>query len=176
MIVVAIVGILSAIAIPKYETYKGKARTTEAKLYLASAFTAEKAFIVEYTSYTECLGAAGFAPLGNTRYYTVSVISDSVDDSGPGGTGSDRGANWGNGAPDCTATGGEGTTSFAANTVSPVGATLNPADILPFGLSGITQGTFEVLAAGKIHSSNAAAIDLWTITQNKVLRHRSVGY
>ena len=40
MVVVAIIGILAAIAIPNYQTYQAKARQSEAKIALAAIYTA----------------------------------------------------------------------------------------------------------------------------------------
>src|SRR3569833_1035048 len=86
MIMVAIIGILASIAIPNYQKYQAKARTTEGKLYLAAVYTAEKSYQIEYSSYTSCIGSAGFAPDGTSRYYAVGVATaDGTADSGPDG-------------------------------------------------------------------------------------------
>ena len=44
MIVVAIIGVLSAVAVPNFKKYQAKAKTSEAKIQLAAAYTAEQAF------------------------------------------------------------------------------------------------------------------------------------
>ena len=62
MVVVAIIGILAAVAIPNYQKYQSKARQTEAKISLAAIFTAEKSFAAEQGSYSGCLNAMGYAP------------------------------------------------------------------------------------------------------------------
>src|SRR5689334_22970676 len=72
MIVVAIIGILAAVAIPNYQKYQARARQSEAKLSLSSLYTAEKSYAVEASSYSTCLDAVGFpAPQGSVRYYAV---------------------------------------------------------------------------------------------------------
>ncbi|MBI3541717.1 MAG: prepilin-type N-terminal cleavage/methylation domain-containing protein [Deltaproteobacteria bacterium] len=88
MIVVAIIGILASIAIPNYQKYQAKARTTEGKIYLAAVYTAEKSYQIEYGSYTSCLNAAGFAPDGTVHYYAVGVgtADATAADSGPDGS------------------------------------------------------------------------------------------
>ena len=43
MVVVAIIGILSAVAVPNFKKYQAKSKTSEAKMQLAAIFTAETA-------------------------------------------------------------------------------------------------------------------------------------
>src|SRR5277367_1174860 len=77
MVVVAIIGILAAVAIPNYQKYQARARQSEAKVALAAAFTAEKSFTAEQSSYTLCLNNIGYTPdgyaltAGSKRYYAV---------------------------------------------------------------------------------------------------------
>lgn len=47
MIVVTIIGILAAIAVPNYQRFQAKARQSEAKSNLAALYAAEKAFFSE---------------------------------------------------------------------------------------------------------------------------------
>lgn len=73
MVVVAIIGILSAVAIPNFKKYQARARTSEAKLQLAAAYTAEQAFYSDFTIYHICLRYMGFNPSAEaaSRFYTV---------------------------------------------------------------------------------------------------------
>ena len=68
MIVVAIIGILAAIAIPNFQQYQAKSRQSEAKALLSGLFTAEKAFHAEWLEYSTDFGEIGFEPNGNLRY------------------------------------------------------------------------------------------------------------
>src|SRR5438132_3208834 len=52
MIVVAIIGILAAIAIPNFIKFQARSKQSEAKANLKAAFTAEKAFFQEKDSYS----------------------------------------------------------------------------------------------------------------------------
>ena len=61
MMMMALVGILSIIAVPTFHGYKGRARQTEAKVGLSSIYVAERAFNVEYNSYVANLKAIGFS-------------------------------------------------------------------------------------------------------------------
>ena len=58
MIVVAIIGILAAIAIPNFLRFQLKSKTSEGKVNLAAARTAEEAYLAEFGTYV----AAGAAP------------------------------------------------------------------------------------------------------------------
>lgn len=53
MIVVAIIGILAAIAIPNFIRYQLKSKTTEAKTVLGGIKTSEEAFRAEYDNYVQ---------------------------------------------------------------------------------------------------------------------------
>ena len=69
MIVVAIIGILAAIAIPNFLRYQAKSRQSEAKTNLGAVFVAETAYFAEnnrYGSFSE----VGYALAGTTNRYT----------------------------------------------------------------------------------------------------------
>ena len=90
MIVVAIIGVLSAVAVPNFKKYQAKAKTSEAKVQLAAAYTALQAFYGDFGAYSTCLSYMGYGP-GNeymSRYYGVGIASD----GGSTGIGSAKGA------------------------------------------------------------------------------------
>ena len=68
MIVVAIIGILAAIAIPNFLKFQCKAKQSEAKTNLAGIFTAEKAFFGEYNTYSTDLISVNWIPDGSPVY------------------------------------------------------------------------------------------------------------
>jgi type IV pilus assembly protein PilA len=70
MVVVAIIGILSAIAVPNFKKYQAKARTSEARMGLSGIFTAETASWAEYDTYCSALDSLGFEP-GENRFYAI---------------------------------------------------------------------------------------------------------
>ncbi len=51
MIVVAIIGILAAIAIPNFLRFQLKSRTSESKVNLAAIRTAEESYLAEFGTY-----------------------------------------------------------------------------------------------------------------------------
>ena len=73
---VAIIGVLAAIAIPAYKEYSKKAKYAEAKVGLASAYTAEKSFFQSERSYTACLPSIMGADTAQSRYYAVGFNID----------------------------------------------------------------------------------------------------
>ena len=68
MIVVAIIGILAAIAIPNFIKFQARSKQSEAKANLKALFTAEKAFMQEKDRYSSLVGEMGFSPERNNRY------------------------------------------------------------------------------------------------------------
>ena len=80
MIVVAIIGILAAIAIPNYKTFTNKAKTTEAKTMLGVIATLEEAYQSEHDSYTRSLDAIGFNTIGK-QYFPNRIVVDAVVNS-----------------------------------------------------------------------------------------------
>ena len=69
MIVVAIIGILAAIAIPNFLRYQAKSRQSEAKTNLGAIFVAETAYLSENSRYGS-FSEIGYALAGNTNRYT----------------------------------------------------------------------------------------------------------
>ena len=74
MIVVAIIGILAAIAIPNFLNMRKKAMSTEAKSNLGNLRTMEEAYRMEYGSYTASLTNLDYIQPAGARYsYTVAA-------------------------------------------------------------------------------------------------------
>ena len=190
MIVVAIIGILASIAIPNYTKYQAKARTSEAKIQLAAAYTAEKSFLVEYSSFTGCLGAAGYAPdLGTAgavsqRFYSTGLTAAGVTTTTCGPTGV-LGCNvtWSNGNPICASlegTSGAGAPPLVANGTfwqasRAAAGTMTPTLIADSPATPVTSTTFTIGAAGRINS-NGGIVDQWTINDGKVVTQAAIGY
>ncbi len=79
MIVVAIIGILAAIAIPNFLKYQAKAKTSEAKANLKGIFTSEIAYFSENGQYGS-LGAINYPPAGTIRYsYGIGLNNTSAE-------------------------------------------------------------------------------------------------
>src|SRR5258707_14566188 len=84
MIVVAIIGILAAIAIPNFIKFQARSKQSEAKANLKAMFTAEKAYLQEKDKFSTLVREVGFAPERNNRYaYFANGTGGSDDRSGP---------------------------------------------------------------------------------------------
>lgn len=88
MVVVAIIGLLSAVAIPNFKKYQAKAKVSEAKLQLSAAYTAESAFFSDYNIYGTCLAYMGFDPSAETpsRYFAIGFKSGGAINGTSGAT------------------------------------------------------------------------------------------
>ena len=70
MIVVAIIGILAAIAVPNFLQYQARAKQSEAKNNLVAIHTGEIAYFAEHNNYSDDFQAIGFGVTGaSQRYY-----------------------------------------------------------------------------------------------------------
>ncbi len=131
MVVVAIIGILAAVAIPNYRKYQAKSRQSEARIQLSAAFAAEQSYHGEYGGYHSCLDFMGYAPNDNERaqmYFTVGFDAATVA-----------------GTPDPGAAGCDNSGTLSAGT----GAlpTLAEYYVGQRALGGVTQGTYVAGAA-----------------------------
>jgi prepilin-type N-terminal cleavage/methylation domain-containing protein len=86
LIVVVIIGILAAIAIPKFAATKDKAKLASVKTDLRNIMTAQEAYFSDYATYTATLSSQIFAPSsgntatlsGNTQSFTATVSNASI--------------------------------------------------------------------------------------------------
>jgi len=78
MIVVAILGILSAIALPSYTKYVEKSRRTDAKVELLRIAQLQESFFAQNLTYANSLTQLGLGAntvLSADRYYNVTVFA-----------------------------------------------------------------------------------------------------
>ena len=68
MIVVAVIGILAAIAIPNFIKFQARAKQGEAKANLKAIFIAEKTWFHEHDEYSPLIHRIGFSPERGNRY------------------------------------------------------------------------------------------------------------
>ncbi|KHD89305.1 MAG: pilus assembly protein PilA [Bdellovibrio sp. ArHS] len=182
MVVVAIIGILAAIAVPSVNKYMAKARQSEAKTNLSSLYTAEKAFYAEYNTYDSRFAAIGYTPEGSLRYNIGFSAAGQIAGVANGYSGTP--------ANDYYSAGGPGTAYCGANGVFARGCTmLNGAtgaqppaitdSICSLSSSGVAANcvtrvdSFQAGAAAVIQTS--ATDDRWAIDSSKVIRNTQIG-
>jgi type IV pilus assembly protein PilA len=165
MVVVAIIGILSAVAVPNFKTYQAKAKQSEAKVALAEVYTLEQGSLADVNTYVTCLGALGFDQPA-TGFYIVGYNSTTS-----------TATNKVNGT-DCA-------NAVAATTAGAVAAKTD-GQIQPLLLkkTGPTTPTiangslgpavFTAAAAGSI--STLTLVDTWTLNEGKVLTNTTTGF
>ncbi len=156
MLVVAIIGVLAAVAVPLYNRYMSKARQSEAKMSLAAIYIAEKTFHGDYGGYVSSFAAMSYEPEGLKRFYTVGWAADM--------TGS--------------VTNYSGTLARSAydRLNAPANFGCDPAAaraVLPATIAVVDSQVFTVGAAGEV--SLGAGCDVWTIDENKSLLNTVIG-
>ena len=91
MIVVAIIGILAAIAIPNFVKFQCRSKQSEAKGNLKALYVAEESYRAEADTYVSCdaancginsTNAMGFSPKGSKIRYSYAVASTAKNFTG----------------------------------------------------------------------------------------------
>ncbi len=150
MVVVAIIGILSAIAVPNFKKYQNKSKQSEAKIQLAAVYSTEVAAQADYDSYGTCLTDLGYdiPPKG---YYMIGFTASYV-------TGvTSRGAT-------CA------TTTLFSPSPTYLKANAGASNVASGDLltSSAQPSSFTAAASGNIKSSSTS-FDKWSITDQKAL-------
>jgi len=169
MVVVAIIGILSAVAVPNFKKYQAKAKTSEAKMQLAAIYTAQVAAQNEYDTFGSCLKKMGFDPVDESeqRYYTVGMNS-----VGQNSNLSTAGLSACGEVTEVT----EGDSFFnAGKEISGSPACLTTECLA--GSDNATATTFTASAGGYIRKgATSSTTDKWQIDEKKQLKQTVVGY
>jgi len=176
MVVVAIIGILAAVAIPNYQKYQARARQSEAKMSLASLYTAEQSFAVESTTYSLCLADIGFTLDSPKRYYAVGfgdVTAGTV--CGPASNEACNLKVYGQSFLETCSTTSTTATRYQYDATALVAQTAATLGTVNDNLKGtapndtkVEKTSFRAAAHGNVSTKNAA-IDKWTIDERKQL-------
>ena len=161
IVVVAIIGILAAVAIPQYAKVQNKSKQSEVNVHLSGIYSAELSFYEIWTSYYGALETIGYSPKGRVRYNCgfTAVGPASPKLGAPTGT----------------------VTSFRGNLCIVGGA---PAAICQFdsdvtatniSASVRTSTLFTAQCITRFNNMPAASRDTWTIRQDKVIAQTSKG-
>lgn len=188
MVVVAIIGILSAVAIPNFKKYQAKTKTSEAKLLLSSIYSAMTALQSDYDSFGTCLSDAGYVAPNSGNFYATGF---SVDASTENNVVVLNGGTCANGQfqyPGSKRVGGVAAAATdLASIVPAIDSTkwtnqLNTSG----GISTLTATSayFIAGAIGPIDADNTGGItggaggnaSMWAINENKSLQELNKGY
>lgn len=153
MVVVAIIGVLAAVAIPQYQNFQSKARQSEGQSMLGALYGAEAAYHGQWSQYFADFRDIGFAPRGNLNFHVgfanAGTPTAPSDSNYPGPTARNAGATVFN------------STLLPASMVTPTSRACNT-----FTNSGIpSNDEFVAAACGNIDSD--PDLDIWNINQNK---------
>lgn len=157
MIVVAIIGILAAVAIPNYQSFIRKSKQAEVKTNLSQFFTASKAFHGEWGFYIGAFEHIGYEPEGDLlyRYQTTDI-----------GVGSPFAVRY-------QARKGDSMPRRTVNTGTycrRAGASCFEDPVTRRGVTGLVPNTNIALhAGGAAFLGRAGRTDRWSINQNKEL-------
>ncbi|MEO7164736.1 MAG: prepilin-type N-terminal cleavage/methylation domain-containing protein [Bdellovibrionia bacterium] len=162
MVVVAIIGVLAAVAVPNYQKFQAKARQIEAKSGLSNIQAVEVAYAVDANTFTSCLNQIGYNNSAGTRYYAMGFDAAAAvaASCGPTTTATCSGI-WGNGGAtvvgSCAA--GAGNTEYVAN------AAVGGAAVTAVPAAGVVLNykAFTSTATGHISNTNTA-LDMWSIS------------
>jgi len=144
MMVICIIGILAAIAIPNFMNYQAQSRQAEAKAELGGIMTSELAYYSDLSVYAQDFTQIGFQIVGVSQYYDFTVTAPVS-----GGSGS---YSWPSGAwIGLHGTPGDG----------PYGS--GDGNIGLNALPGATSTAFTAIAVGNI--DNDPTLDVWSINQ-----------
>jgi type IV pilus assembly protein PilA len=151
MIVVAIIGILAAIAIPNFLAYQARSRQSEARTNLGAVFVSEVAFFGENNRYSD-FTTIGFtiAGTGNRYTYRSPVAAGTAGSSGAQGA-------------DVYFTLAGSQTAGGTNTPDPGGTTPSAATLPAAGVAG----AFTATASGNIDGD--ATVDHWYVNDVKAI-------
>src|SRR5437588_4482714 len=151
MIVVAIIGILAAIAIPNFIKFQARSKQSEAKANLKAVFTAQKAFFQEKDKFSSLTGEVGFSPERNNRYAYYLTGSATLEDR-TGVT-----------IPQATTFSGIAVDVFKYTTAADMPATFggDPCSVTAVGVAAPPAPTFTATAMGNIDAD--ATTDYWSV-------------
>jgi type IV pilus assembly protein PilA len=160
MIVVAIIGILAAIAIPNFIKFQARSKQGEAKANLKAWFTTQRAFLQEKDRYEADIKIIGYSPERGNRYSYVFATTGACEVRGTTAVASLTSAF-------CIEVDtGKFKGAEAKPTYKPIGVTHVGTGAAPAkpGISGSCPGcNIDAIAAGNV-DNEASGIDAWYIS------------
>jgi type IV pilus assembly protein PilA len=162
MIVVAIIGILAAIAIPNFIKFQARSKQGEAKANLKAWFTTQRAFLQEKDRYEEDIKIIGYAPERGNRYayyFSKTLVYEERKDDAIAPLTS---------ATAITVDTGKFKGSVTAPTAAPVTLTTVGTGVTPPATPGVSSTgcpgcNIDAIAAGNV-DNEVTGVDTWYIS------------
>ena len=174
MIVVAIIGILSAVAVPNFKRYIAKSKTTEAKIQLAAAYTAQQGFYGDFGMYSHCWTYMGYDPRNevDSRYFLIGFDGGNAAVFDTNGTMHGSAVNSGLVAGDCpiaVPAAANGVTHFEGGKGSAGVIATDPTWITEgaLGTQALNNQTFVIQAVGVVSADFVTSADAAKISVNE---------
>lgn len=166
MIVVAIIGILAAIAIPNFIKYQARTKQTEARANLKGLFAAQRSLFVDTDSYSSSLPLLAWKPERGNRYMMVVGCAT----LSPRNTATEAITAEHCGFAVDTYKGFAPNTTAATTNITVTPATSNAGSCAPVANEGCVaegnNGAFFALAAGNL--DNDATLDTWAVSSMSI--------
>ena len=169
MVVVAIIGILAAVAVPQFSKFQARSRQSEAKSHVSGIYTAQKSFAAEWAYFYDGLRTVGYSPDSNAGLrYNVGLGAGGAASAVPAGYNFVAAAGDSSdlsGGTMCVAAGAPAACAFHPNyTVAAVA-----------GAVSMSSTAFTAVASGNPNTRVLGNVDTWTINQDKLLLNTVAG-
>ena len=174
MVVVAIIGLLAAVAVPKFSKFQAKAKQTEAQSMLTGIYTAETSFFSQFNTYYEKLLTIGYTPTGRVRYNSGFTGGSGVAIANFGAT--DAAGDFPTVGQICqsTCTGTTWTNDCCLLPEAQVAGAIPAANTWNVNAGGAATA-FMAGAGGLVYHNTTSLPDQWVIDQAKNLRQTQNG-
>lgn len=160
LIVLGVIGVLVAVAVPNYFSFQCRSKQSEAKTALGSIFTSEKSFFGEHNTFSTDIVSLGWLPDGSPHYLFGFAVAAPASVAGLSDHDGTRNTT---ARPEVV---GDPFRYSTAKMVSLAGDPLTEADLPPTSLDA---QSFRVGAAGDIGPDGTVTLDHWTINQDRQL-------
>ncbi|MDZ4662177.1 MAG: prepilin-type N-terminal cleavage/methylation domain-containing protein [Pseudomonadota bacterium] len=160
MVVVAIIGILAAVAIPNFTRFQIRAKQTEGKSQLGSIYLGERVYMTEYAGTSSALSDIGIVPDGGLIYNCGLVAAGAGVRAGPATNITAAPLNTG------------GTIATWCATAGPAICSAKPGyvfDPLVGAAAGGAALTFTAVCSARLRPAAAATDDTWTMNHLNVM-------
>lgn len=174
MVVVAIIGILAAIAVPNFQRFSAKSKQSEAKANLSMLYASEASFYGEWQAYNSDLLQVGFRPQG-TLHFRLTSSSANFDTTAAMGAAYSGPSHVAANLATSVAAICSGVAAGQSGCQEVVGTASIAGCAAPAGgsIAAMTATTYKASASGTLLPGGT--VDSWSMTQFKVIQNDQSG-